>query len=155
MHLSSQIFVGTALLSLSAVLHVILVARGIESLPRVTKVLNRLSEFWRMPTLVGLIFAMVVFSHTLQVWMWASAFLWRDAFSDWSTSVYFSLVTYTTLGYGDITLGPEHRIFAAFAAVTGLLTFGLSTAFLVGLVTGILNKSSLFDLSFEGRRDEQ
>lgn len=142
-------------MSLSAVLHVILVARGIESLPRVTKVLNRLSEFWRMPTLVGLIFAMVVFSHTLQVWMWASAFLWRDAFSDWSTSVYFSLVTYTTLGYGDITLGPEHRIFAAFAAVTGLLTFGLSTAFLVGLVTGILNKSSLFDLSFEGRRDEQ
>lgn len=146
---------GTVLLSISAVLHVILIARGIESLPRVTKPLERLSEFWRMPILVGLIFAMVVFSHTVQVWMWATAFLWRDAFSDWSTSVYFSLVTYTTLGYGDVTLGPEHRIFAAFSAVTGLLTFGLSTAFLVGLVTGILNKSSLFSVKFERPRDEQ
>ena len=50
-------------------------------------------------------------------------------------ALYFSLVTFTTLGYGDIVLGEGLRIFGAFASVTGLLAFGLSTAFLVALMT--------------------
>lgn len=150
MGLSSQIFTGTVFLTLSAIIHVVLIARGIEALPRVMNRLDRLRDFWRLPISVGLVFTMVVFSHTIQVWMWATAFLMRDAFPDWSTSVYFSLVTYTTVGYGDVILGPDHRIFAAFAAVTGLLTFGLSTAFLVGLVTRILKSTPLFEAPENG-----
>ena len=50
-------------------------------------------------------------------------------------ATYFSFVTLSTLGYGDIVLGPDLRIFAAFAAVTGLLAFGLSTAYLVAMMT--------------------
>lgn len=46
-------------------------------------------------------------------------------------AIYFALVTSTTLGYGDITLGSRWRLFGAMAAVNGLLTFGLSTAFLI------------------------
>ena len=55
-----------------------------------------------------------------------------------SDALYFSIVTYTTLGYGDIIVGQEFRIFAAMAALTGLLNLGLSTAFLVGLFGRIL-----------------
>ena len=69
--------------------------------------------------------------HTIQVWLWAVAFVWGGALPTLSDAVYFSIVTYTTLGYGDITIGPESRIFGAMSAVTGLLNFGLSTAFLV------------------------
>ena len=46
-------------------------------------------------------------------------------------AVYFVLVTSTTLGYGDVTLERKWRLFGAMAAVNGLLTFGLSTAFLL------------------------
>ena len=53
---------------------------------------------------------------------------------DLADAIYFSLVTYTTLGYGDIVVGSGFRVFAAMAAVTGLLNFGISTAFLVGLI---------------------
>lgn len=74
----------------------------------------------------------IIFAHTLQVWIWSSGFVLAEALPDWNTAIYFSLVTYTTLGYGDVVLGPGLRIFAAFASVTGLLGFGLSTAFLVG-----------------------
>jgi len=76
----------------------------------------------------------VLFAHTLQVWIWSSGFVLAEAISDWNTAIYFSLVTYTTLGYGDVVLGPGLRIFAAFASVTGLLGFGISTAFLVGAI---------------------
>jgi len=68
------------------------------------------------------------------VWIWSSGFVLSGALPDWNTAVYFSLVTYTTLGYGDVILGPAMRIFAAFSAVTGLLGFGISTAFLVGAI---------------------
>ncbi|GAA6192614.1 hypothetical protein NBRC116597_25350 [Phaeobacter sp. NW0010-22] len=54
---------------------------------------------------------------------------------DWNSALYFSLVTYTSLGYGDIVLGPGLRIFGAFASVAGLLAFGLSTAYMVALMT--------------------
>ena len=80
----------------------------------------------------------LVFAHTVQVWIWAVSILVIAALPDLSTSFYFATVTYTTLGYGDIVLGPEARIVATFCAITGLLTFGISTAFLIGVLTRIL-----------------
>lgn len=142
MDLTRQILFGTALLSICAVLHVLLVSKAMVTIAELSKKVKNLRHNWRMPLFVGSTFAIVVFSHTIQVWIWAIAFRWQDAIPDWASSVYFSMVTYTTLGYGDITLGPEHRVFATFSAVTGLLTFGLSTAFLVGLVTRILSDSA-------------
>lgn len=47
-------------------------------------------------------------------------------------------MTYTTLGYGDITLDPGVRVFGSFSAITGLLTFGFSTAFLIGLIVRLI-----------------
>jgi hypothetical protein len=76
-------------------------------------------------------------THTVQVWIWAVVWVLGDVLPDWNSALYFSLVTFTTLGYGDIVLGEGLRIFGAFAAVTGLLAFGLSTAFLVALMTRV------------------
>ena len=59
---------------------------------------------------------------------------WREV----CLCVELGLVTYTTVGYGDVIVGPDYRLFAAMAAVTGLLNFGLSTAFLVGLFGRLL-----------------
>lgn len=81
---------------------------------------------------------LLIVAHTITIWLWAIALFASGAFADFATSFYFSSVTYTTLGYGDIVLEPTVRIFASFAAITGLLTFGISTAFLVGLLVRIL-----------------
>ncbi|MEM7423837.1 MAG: ion channel, partial [Pseudomonadota bacterium] len=55
-------------------------------------------------------------------------------------AVYYTLVTSTTLGYGDITLDRRWRTLGAMAAVTGLLIFGLSTAFLIELMSGLVTE---------------
>ena len=78
-------------------------------------------------------FAAVVPAHTVQVRIRAGAFVMTGALSDPGEAICFSPVTYTTLGYGDIVVGSGFRIFAAMEAVTGLLNFGISTAFLVAL----------------------
>ena len=74
-------------------------------------------------------------SHVAQIWLWALVLKTAGVFEMTSDAIYFSLVTSTTLGYGDITIRPDWRVFGAMAAVTGLLTFGLSTAFLVGVMS--------------------
>lgn len=82
----------------------------------------------------------IVVNHTIQVWIWALALIWADVILGWNTAIYFSLVTYSTVGYGDITLGPAVRIFAAFGGVTGILAFGVSTAYLVAVMTRVLRQ---------------
>ena len=77
--------------------------------------------------------AAAVSAHLVQIWIWAVMFVVTETLPEFSEAVYFSLATYTTLGYGDVVVGKEIRIFAAMAAVTGLLNFGLSTAFLAGI----------------------
>ena len=53
------------------------------------------------------------------------------------TALYFSMVTYTTLGYGDITLDEQWRLLSAFQAVNGLVIAGWSTALLFALIQKI------------------
>ena len=80
-------------------------------------------------------FVAILLGHTLQVWVWALVLKATGAIGSLEEAVYFALVTSTTLGYGDITLERRWRVFGAMAAVNGLLTFGLSTAFLIEVFT--------------------
>lgn len=52
-------------------------------------------------------------------------------------ALYFSLETFTTVGYGDITLKGGWRILTGIEAMNGILLFGWSTAMLYNLVNFI------------------
>ena len=68
---------------------------------------------------------------TAGVWLWALAYYALGVFGTLEEAVYFSLVSFTTLGYGDVLLHPEWRILGGMSAANGLLIFGLMTALLV------------------------
>lgn len=68
---------------------------------------------------------------TVGVWMWALVFLGVGALPTLEESVYFALVSYTTLGFGDVLLPKEWRILSGMAAANGFLNFGLLTAVMV------------------------
>ncbi len=68
---------------------------------------------------------------TAGVWIWAAAYYALGVFATLEEAVYFSLVVYTTLGFGDVLLHPEWRLLAGMEAANGLLTFGLLTALLI------------------------
>ncbi|MEH6523669.1 ion channel [Sulfitobacter sp.] len=134
-----QILLGTALLTFSALVHVGAIAFSIPYFSKFAELFP--AARWpriRVVALLALSVFILVLAHTVQVWTWAIAFLWATDLPDLVTSFYFATVTYTTLGYGDIVLGPDARIAATFCAITGLLTFGISTAFLIGILTRVL-----------------
>lgn len=68
---------------------------------------------------------------TAGVWIWALAFYALGIFVTLESSVYFSLVSFTTLGFGDLLLPQDWRLLSGMAAANGLLNFGLLTALLV------------------------
>lgn len=86
-------------------------------------------------TLVLAAFVLWLFLSTiLQVTAWAVLYVLIDALPSFEEALYFSTVTFTTLGYGDITLGPSWRLLSSFEAANGLLMFGWSTALVFAAV---------------------
>ena len=71
---------------------------------------------------------------TAAVWMWALAFLALEVFVTLEASVYFSIVSFTTLGFGDILLPQEWRLLAGMSAINGLLMIGMQTAMLIEIL---------------------
>ena len=67
----------------------------------------------------------------LEVWMWALLYLYDPLITtlpDLETAFYFSMVTFTTLGYGDVVLTGEWRALASIQAANGVIIFGWTTA---------------------------
>ncbi|MHC8510421.1 MAG: potassium channel family protein [Rhodospirillales bacterium] len=56
-----------------------------------------------------------------------------NAYTDWTAAVYFSVVTWTTLGYGDFAPPPHLRLASAAQAMQGFLFFGVVVSLFAGL----------------------
>ena len=86
--------------------------------------------------LVGTIVVLTIL-HTLQIIVWALAYLYllpENVLDTFEEATYFSFVTFTTLGYGDITLAGAWRILSGIEALNGVLLLGWSTALLFTVV---------------------
>lgn len=136
-----QLFWGSVVLSICALIHVGLLAVMIEALEKIGAWVKSRSRFLRTSVIICAAFVMIVASHTIQVWLWAAVLLNGGAFEYLYDALYFSLVTYTTVGYGDVVLPVEYRVFGAFGGVTGILCFGISTAFLVSLINRLMPRT--------------
>ena len=72
--------------------------------------------------------------HHLEAALWASVYIGLGILDEWDTAVYFSFVTMTTVGYGDVTLTGDWRLLAALQGMNGMLLSGLSAAFLFAIL---------------------
>ena len=66
--------------------------------------------------------------------MWAATYLALGAISGLERALYFSTVTYTTLGYGDVVMQEGQRLLSSFEAANGIIMFGWTTALIFALV---------------------
>src|SRR5262249_31636603 len=80
-------------------------------------------------------------AHMLEVLVWALAYAIVDAAPAGADLVYFALVNYTTLGYGDVTPMARWRLLGPMTAMNGVLLFGWSTA----VIFQVLRRTMLLD----------
>ena len=74
------------------------------------------------------IMVLLLFAGMLQMGTWAFLYRMLGQFEDFETALYFSGVTFTSLGYGDLTLPKRLRILSAMEAADGLMMFGVISA---------------------------
>jgi Ion channel len=97
-------------------------------------------SFWGGTWLVVRVAWALLLVHVIEIGAWA-IFYWRNqSMPDLESAIYFSGVTYTSVGYGDLVLLPPWRVLAPIEALTGLLMGGLSTGFFFALVTSLVAK---------------
>jgi len=78
----------------------------------------------------AMVFIMFV-ATLIEASIWALTYLLLGAISEIEEALYFSTVTYTTLGYGDVVLGEQWRMLSSVEAANGIIIFGWTTALLI------------------------
>ena len=131
-----QVLVGLSMMAVCVVIH----ASGIVAALR-----------WRYPNVVPKFRALLwhfirlagwmILLHLGEIVVWGLLFFWRGAMNDLASALYFSAVTYTTTGYGDVVLPAASRLLGAIEALTGILMCGWSTGFFFALVSGVFEKT--------------
>ena len=95
------------------------------------------TRFWPVTWLVVRITWWLIVIHLVEIAVWALFFWWQSCLLDAESSFYFSGVTYATIGYGDLVLPKEWRLFGPVEGLTGILMCGLSTAFLFATLSRV------------------
>ena len=82
--------------------------------------------------------------HGAQCTIWAATFYFNpniDNLYSFQEAIYFSLITFTTVGYGDVVIDSEWKIMAGLEAINGIMMVGWSTALMFSYLQIILKKN--------------
>lgn len=128
----SRLLIAWGLMALCVVIH----AAGVTSALRwlqghETLGSSRWPWMWMFVRLAG----WIVLLHVFEISTWAIVYAWRGAMPELQSALYFSAVTYTTTGYGDLVLPDNWKLVGAIEALTGILMCGWSTGFFFAAVS--------------------
>ena len=94
-------------------------------------------HFWAALWMLVVMAGWTLFLHLCQIAVWAFFYVWKGALPDLQSSFYFSAITYTTTGYGDVVLPEAWHLIGGVEALTGILMCGLSTGFFFAVFSKI------------------
>jgi hypothetical protein len=130
-----QLLLATAMvmvlaLALTHLVGLALLTRGLRSHSRVFRRLRIMPLTLLMTATLG-----IIAIHTIEIWLYAGLYLGLGAFRSFEEALYFSTVTYASIGYGDLLMPHNWRILGAIEGAAGIIMLGWSTAYLVSLLT--------------------
>ena len=97
---------------------------------------EKLNAITQSGVLIG-VCVFIVILHVVETAVWAVFFWYKDLFPNFETALYFSMGSYTTIGYGDVVLPQKWRLLGAVEGLSGVLLCGLSAAFVFALVNAL------------------
>jgi hypothetical protein len=128
----ARLFEACLLMAVCVIIHAAGIAGALRYL---RKSVTSVPTFFSSVVLFVLLAVWMVLLHLSEIAVWAAAFVVNAALPNLETAFYFSAVTYTTTGYGDVVLPQGWRLHGGVEALTGILMCGWSTAFFFAIVT--------------------
>ena len=97
-----------------------------------------------MNLLAGFVVGLLLI-HFAEAMIWACFYLLRETVPDFETALYFSLSSYTTIGYGDVILAKHVRLVGVVEGLVGTFMCGWSVALLVALLHMVVPHNNTVD----------
>jgi hypothetical protein len=106
---------------------------------RYERFLRKLSKSLWKAWITSMVVLCVFVVHMIIMWLWAFLYMLYGCtpLSSLADALYFSMVTYSTLGFGDIILEPSCKMFTGIQGANGFMLFGWTTAFIFEIVSRI------------------
>ena len=149
-----QILVAFILVSINVSIHatgmVALFQWVIRMRPRIEKRFSPPDEIW----LLIRIFAVIISLHLAQICAWAGFYTLWGGLENFESALYFSVSSYTTIGYGDVVLPPKWRLLGGIEGVTGVLMFGWSTGGIFAVASRLLVMQMERNKTSTGKKSE-
>lgn len=133
----SELCTAAAIVALCLVIHAAGILLMAEWLLHSREDLERNVSGKRFALLIVTLFGALMFLHAIQTSLWAVFYYTRNLFSDFETSLYFSTVSFTTIGYGDVVLPQKWRLLGVVEGLSGTLLCGVSTAFIFAVINAM------------------
>ena len=130
----NEALVAFVIVAICVVLHTSVLLIFAEWILRHLAVTNMNRRMRHHAILLILVFFVIIVLHLIETALWASFYYWQTLFADFETALYFSLTSYTTIGFGDVVLPQRWRLLGAIEGISGVLLCGLSTAFIFAVV---------------------
>jgi voltage-gated potassium channel Kch len=136
----SNLVLGLAMTTVNLAVQVAAILGVLRYLNR--KVRTLLGEIsWRADfTMILSVILVLLLGHLVQSSIWAATFMMLGEFTNFDTALYFSLVNFTSLGYGDIVMSDRHRLLGALEAANGVMMFGLTAGGVLSIMTGLFSR---------------
>ena len=111
---------GIGLFSLSSLMRT---ETAIERLQRINPLSPRGAAFTLTVVLA------IIALHGLEIWAFALTYMGVGAVKGFEDALYFSTISYSTVGYNDTHIAPDWRLLGAFESILGMILLGWSTSF--------------------------
>jgi hypothetical protein len=135
--MTKELLIAFGVMGVCLVIHVTGIMLVAEALIRQRQRIEDRGGFAYAGCLLIMVFTAVIILHLSEALIWAVFYSWNGLFHDFETSLYFSLSSYTTAGYGEVLLPQSWRLLGTIEAISGVLLCGLSAAFLFAIVNAL------------------
>ena len=125
------------LICVTVLIHALGTWRTLSYLARVWSKKKSNQGFLAIEHLVLGVVCLLLMLHFIEAGIWAGFYQISGVIPEFETALYFSITSYTTVGYGDVLLTPPWRLLGPIEAAVGILMFGWSTAIIVATITRI------------------
>jgi hypothetical protein len=130
-----QLLIASGMVALTVLVHLAGLAALIALMRwHAERLSTRHAGFDQVVVILGAAFGLFAL-HTVEIWGYALVYYGLGATEGFENALYFSTVTYATIGYGDLTLDRPWRILGAIEGANGVILLGWSTAFFISVVS--------------------
>ena len=134
--MSNELLIALGIVAICVVIHVggiaVFAQFLIDRFP-----LEGLTTIMRQALVLIFVFAGVMTLHRVDTPSGGTVQYENSLFENYETALYFSLGTYSTIGYGDVVLPHRWRLLGGIEGISGVLLCGLSGAFIFAVVNAL------------------